>query len=141
MIKIGCLKELAIIVNYVIVAMEDHQRLANRNVSNKCQCLLMVVMKFSEVHQYLHFIFLDEEQGDYYCLRSFKFVVCFYVSINKQLIVFPLFDHRDGNLPVSFIQKYLVKKLDLTSEAEVSFQSHSLKLVSGVLTDIFHLNF
>lgn len=26
---------------------------------------------------------------------------------------------KDGNLPVSFIQKYLVKKLDLTSEAEV----------------------
>lgn len=75
MIKIGCLKELAIIVNYVIVAMEDHQRFANRNVSNKCHCLLMVVMKFSEVHQYLHFIFLDEEQGDYYCLRSFKFVL------------------------------------------------------------------
>lgn len=27
--------------------------------------------------------------------------------------------HRDGKMPVSFIQKYLVKKLDLTSEAEV----------------------
>lgn len=26
---------------------------------------------------------------------------------------------RDGNVPVSFIQKYLVKKLDLTSEVEV----------------------
>ncbi|XP_047310804.1 E3 ubiquitin protein ligase DRIP2-like isoform X2 [Impatiens glandulifera] len=26
---------------------------------------------------------------------------------------------KDGNLPVSFIQKYLMKKLDLTSEAEV----------------------
>lgn len=30
---------------------------------------------------------------------------------------------RNGNLPVSFIQKYLVKKLDLTSEAEVSLFS------------------
>ena len=29
------------------------------------------------------------------------------------------FFHRDGKMPVSFIQKYLVKKLDLTSEAEV----------------------
>ncbi|RVW96077.1 E3 ubiquitin protein ligase DRIP2 [Vitis vinifera] len=29
---------------------------------------------------------------------------------------------RDGNLPVSFIQKYLVKKLDLTNEAEVEIR-------------------
>lgn len=28
--------------------------------------------------------------------------------------------HRDGNVPVSFIQKYLMRKLDLTNEAEVS---------------------
>lgn len=28
--------------------------------------------------------------------------------------------HRDGSVPVSYIQKYLMKKLDLTSEAEVS---------------------
>lgn len=27
---------------------------------------------------------------------------------------------RDGNIPVSFIQKYLMRKLDLKSEAEVS---------------------
>lgn len=29
---------------------------------------------------------------------------------------------KDGNLPVSFIQKYLVKKLDLTNEAEVEIR-------------------
>lgn len=28
--------------------------------------------------------------------------------------------HRDGNVPVSLIQKYLMRKLDLTTEAEVS---------------------
>lgn len=27
---------------------------------------------------------------------------------------------RDGKVPVSFIQKYLMKKLDLTNESEVS---------------------
>ncbi|KAG5539337.1 hypothetical protein RHGRI_019785 [Rhododendron griersonianum] len=31
---------------------------------------------------------------------------------------------KNGNLPVSFIQKYLVKKLDLTSEAEVEILCH-----------------
>lgn len=31
---------------------------------------------------------------------------------------------KDGKLPVSFIQKYLVKKLDLTSEAEVEILCH-----------------
>lgn len=31
-----------------------------------------------------------------------------------------LHDHRDGRMPVSFIQKYLAKKLNLTSETEVS---------------------
>lgn len=30
------------------------------------------------------------------------------------------FFHRDGKMPVTFIQKYLVKKLELNSEAEVS---------------------
>lgn len=35
-------------------------------------------------------------------------------------VLFPLISFcRDGKMPVSFIQKYLVKKLDLTSEAEV----------------------
>ncbi|KAA3472917.1 E3 ubiquitin protein ligase DRIP2-like [Gossypium australe] len=29
------------------------------------------------------------------------------------------YGNRDGKMPVSFIQKYLVKKLDLSSEAEV----------------------
>lgn len=35
---------------------------------------------------------------------------------------------KDANLPVSFIQKYLMKKLDLTSEAEVEItcQGHSI---------------
>lgn len=31
-----------------------------------------------------------------------------------------LIDDRDGKMPVSLIQKYLVKKLDLGNEAEVS---------------------
>ncbi|XP_047315245.1 E3 ubiquitin protein ligase DRIP2-like [Impatiens glandulifera] len=35
---------------------------------------------------------------------------------------------KDGNLPISFIQKYLMKKLDLTSETEVEItcQGHSV---------------
>jgi hypothetical protein len=38
------------------------------------------------------------------------------------------FCHRDGNMPVSFIQKYLMRKLELTSEAEVGeFVNTSLK--------------
>ena len=41
------------------------------------------------------------------------------------------FFHRDGKMPVTFIQKYLVKKLELTSEAEVSlFLLPSNKFIS-----------
>jgi len=41
--------------------------------------------------------------------------------LNYQMFNFSwLSHHRDGKMPVSFIQKYLVKKLDLGSETEVS---------------------
>ena len=33
---------------------------------------------------------------------------------------FGSFFFRDGSVPVSFIQKYLMRKLDLTNEAEVN---------------------
>ncbi|OVA05332.1 zinc finger protein [Macleaya cordata] len=36
---------------------------------------------------------------------------------------------KDSNIPVSFIQKYLVKKLDLTSEAEVEIRCHGQPVV------------
>lgn len=35
-------------------------------------------------------------------------------------VIFVSFCNRDVNVPVSFIQKYLMRKLDLTSETEVS---------------------
>lgn len=37
---------------------------------------------------------------------------------------------RDGNLPVSFVQKYLMRKLDLSSESEVK------RLISSNLVEI-----
>ncbi|KAJ6797100.1 E3 ubiquitin protein ligase DRIP2-like [Iris pallida] len=40
---------------------------------------------------------------------------------------------KDGNLPVSFIQKYLVKKLDLPSETEVEIACRS-QVVNSALT-------
>lgn len=39
---------------------------------------------------------------------------------------------KDGNVPVSFIQKYLVKKLDLTSEAEVEITCRGQPVVSNL---------
>lgn len=57
-------------------------------------------------------------------LKSWSFMMK--PSINLELIlIYPLLycswfsHHRDGKMPVSFIQKYLVKKLDLDSETEV----------------------
>lgn len=104
----------------------------------KCYCLLVVILKLSEVHQYFAFYFPKWKMNWLLSFRrSFRFVHYYYVSINKLLIFFLLFYPRDGNLPVSFIQKYLMKKLDLTSEVEVSFQSHALKLINGAFIDFF----
>lgn len=44
----------------------------------------------------------------------------FYCSQEIFLFIPVSFTHRDGSMPVSFIQKYLMRKLDLTSEDEVS---------------------
>lgn len=59
-----------------------------------------------------------------------KFIVFLYLSTHLYFFSSSFSCHRDGNLPVSFIQKYLVKKLDLTSEAEVSSQFHFPKIDS-----------
>ncbi|RVW54948.1 E3 ubiquitin protein ligase DRIP2 [Vitis vinifera] len=37
-------------------------------------------------------------------------------------VIFVSFCNRDVNVPVSFIQKYLMRKLDLTSETEVEIK-------------------
>lgn len=49
------------------------------------------------------------------CLAEKLLVTCLELSGN-----YFSFFYRDGKMPVTFIQKYLVKKLELTSEAEVS---------------------
>ncbi|KAA0057421.1 E3 ubiquitin protein ligase DRIP2-like [Cucumis melo var. makuwa] len=40
-------------------------------------------------------------------------------SFKVYIVIFFRFFHRDRNLPVSFVQKYLMRKLDLPSESEV----------------------
>ncbi|KAJ7006095.1 hypothetical protein NC653_005443 [Populus alba x Populus x berolinensis] len=40
---------------------------------------------------------------------------------------------RDGNVPVSFIQKYLMKKLDLASEAEVEIRCMGRPVIPTLL--------
>ncbi|KAE8721976.1 putative prefoldin subunit 4-like [Hibiscus syriacus] len=42
------------------------------------------------------------------------------------------YGNRDGKMPVSFIQKYVVKKLDLTSEAEVEIMCQGQPVVPSL---------
>lgn len=56
-----------------------------------------------------------------------SFLLMWYTFLSRALYIFGLhcltpvsLCDRDGNIPVSFIQKYLMRKLDLKSETEVS---------------------
>lgn len=41
--------------------------------------------------------------------------------------------HRDGSAPVSFIQKYVMKKLDLSSETEVTLYDNKSELLITII--------
>lgn len=126
---------LVTVVNYADVGMMKHWWLNYRNGPVKYYSGLTVVLNFLQVYQWITFNFVfsaDERWVGYYFLDIFLnlFCHCAYHCI----LLFPPFScYRDGNLPVSFIQKYLAKKLDLTSEVEVRSQFHFLKIDSPLI--------
>lgn len=55
-------------------------------------------------------------------------------------VFFCLFSGRDGSMPVSFIQKYLVRKLDLMSDDEVQPSSFAYSFFGFLLVIMCGLN-
>lgn len=58
------------------------------------------------------------------------------LEFKAYLVIFFSLCHRDGNLPVSFVQKYLMRKLDLSSESEVK-ELTSFSLVEILVLRVF----